>query len=372
MIKLFVIHYYPIEYFPPVINLLTTLHNKASLTVVSTQKSNSLTEFSDEHIPVYRPIKEDRKASSLLRLIKYCFFVSVSLWRLIREKPDVILYYESISALAPYLYKRFWRRAVKVCVHYHEYMTKDEYDRPGMKISKYNHKRETSFLYKHISWISQTNIKRIELFLKDYPFVASSVCHVLPNYPPRLWHEKIKKHSNDNVIRCVYIGSLSLTNTFIEEFCTWVSQQNGHVLFDIFSFNFHSDVKAFITSLHSPYISFNTRGVAYSQIPEVLKKYDVGVLLYKAYSPNVEYCEPNKFYEYLICGLDVWYPKEMTLLREMDKTSFSPRITMLDFNAMEKYSPLIDRMVVDNTNYHYFAESIYLFFGMEVLKNRTY
>lgn len=368
MIKLFVIHYYPIEYFPPVINLLTTLHNKASLIVVSTQKSNSLTEFSDEHIPVYRPIKEDRKVSSLLRLIKYCFFVSVSLWRLIREKPDVILYYESISALAPYLYKRFWRRSVKVCVHYHEYMTKDEYDRPGMKISKYNHKRETSFLYEHMCWISQTNIKRIELFLKDYPFVTSSVCHILPNYPPQSWYVSEKKHSADNVIRCIYIGSLSLKDTFIAEFCAWVANQNGRILFDIFSFNFHQEVKEFIDSLQSSYISFYAKGIAYPDIPNLLQNYDVGLLLYRANSLNFKYNETNKFYEYLICGLDVWYPKEMTLLREMDKPFFSPRITMLDFNAMEKYSPLIDRMVVDNTNYHYFAESIYLSFGMEVLK----
>ena len=360
MNKLFVIHYYPLDYFPPVVNLIEALQDKAKLSVVSTRKSNLLTEYNSEKVRIYKPVKENKKDTSLKVLIKYGYFTIYTLWKLICEKPAVILYYESISALAPYLYKRFINRNAKLCIHYHEYMTREEYDRPGMRLSKFNHNLEISYLYKNAYWISQTNQYRKDFFLKDYPFIPQSIiCPILPNYPPKAWHVQKKKYAESRIIKCVYVGSLSLKDTFIKEFCEWVSKQQGRVIFDIYSFNFHVDVKVVIKELDSPYISFHEEGVTYSDLPKILCRYDVGLLLYRATTLNVKYCETNKFYEYLISGLDVWYPKEMTLLHEMDKSVFAPHIVEMDFQ--KNRFPEIDlfQRVIDNSNYDKFAETIY-------------
>lgn len=359
MNKLFVIHYYPLDYFPPVMNLIEALQDKVKLSVVSIRKSNSLADYTFDRIRIYRPIKENKKDSSIKVLIKYCYFTFFTLCRLFCEKPAVILYYESISAFAPYLYKRFINRKVKLCIHYHEYMTPEEYDRPGMRLSKFNHKYEISYLYKNAYWISQTNQNRKDFFLKDYPFVPQTVCHIMPNYPPKAWHVQKKKYVEDRVIKCVYVGSLSLKDTFIKDFCEWVSRQHGQVTFDIYSFNFHADVKTTIREIDSPYISFHEKGITYSDVPKVLCKYDVGLLLYRATTLNVRYCETNKFYEYLINGLEVWYPKEMTLLHEMDKSVFAPDIVELDIQNSRFPKIDLSPRTIDNFNYNRFSENVY-------------
>ena len=40
--------------------------------------------------------------------------------------------------------------------------------------------------------------------------------------------------------------------------------------------------------------------IEYNQIPLVITKYDVGIIIYKGISKNVIYCAPNKLFEYLL------------------------------------------------------------------------
>ena len=358
MNKLFIVHYYPLDYFPPTMNLIESLEDKINVTVSTTRKSNLLPEFTGEKVRIYRNIKENKTDGSLRILAKYILFSILTLWQLIHKRPDVILYYESISAWPAYLYKLFFFRNVKVCIHYHEYMTPIEYGRPGMRLSKYNHRIETSCLYKKAVWISQTNEYRRDLFLKDYPDIPKNVCRILPNYPPKNWLRKQKEHKGD-IVKCVYVGSLSLKDTYVLEFCQWINMQKGKVTFDIYSFNFHEDTLEAVEKLHSPYIHFHKEGVNYSEIPNLLAHYDVGVLLYKAQALNFKYNETNKFYEYLICGLDVWYPKEMTLLHEMDKTAFAPEIVEMDITNGKFPELNMNRRIVDNSSYDKVCEDVY-------------
>lgn len=347
-------------------NLLKTLEDRMDIRVSTTRKSNSLLEFVCQRSLIYHNVRENKADCSIIVLIKYLLFSILTLLQLIRYKPDVLLYYESISALPAYLYKFFFRKRIKLCIHYHEYMTPDEYNRPGMRLSKYNHHLETSYLYKKAVWISQTNEYRKNFFLKDYPYLQASVCHVMPNYPPKKWHRKQKKHKGD-VVKCVYVGSLSLCDTYILEFCKWVNSQQGKVKFDIYSFNFHKETLDAVEKIHSPYISFYKEGIKYDEIPNLLDGYDVGVLLYKAQTMNVMFCETNKFYEYLICGLDVWYPTGMTLLHEMDKSIYAPKIVEIDF--CKDIFPDIDTSVrlINNICYNQFCERVYLSFHEQIL-----
>ena len=165
MNKLFVVHYYPVDYFPPVMNLINTLQDKVKICVSSTRKSNALDEYKAAGAQIFKPTKENKADSSIMVLLKYLYFSLFTLLKLITNKPDVVLYYESVSAFPVFLYKRFFRRKVKVCIHYHEYMTPEEYCRPGMRLSKFNHKLEISYLYNAACWISQTNEYRKRFFL---------------------------------------------------------------------------------------------------------------------------------------------------------------------------------------------------------------
>lgn len=359
MNKLFVIHYYPVDYFPPVMNLINTLQDKVKICVSSTRKSNALDEYKADSAQIFKPIKENKADSSIMVLLKYLYFSLFTLLKLITNKPDVVLYYESVSAFPVFLYKRFFRCKVKVCIHYHEYMTPEEYCRPGMRLSKFNHKLEITYLYNAACWISQTNEYRKNFFLKDYPFVHIGKCHIMPNYPPRSWHVKEKKYAADGIVKCVYVGSLSLHDTYVKEFCEWVAKQQGKVTFDIYSFNFYADVKAAIHEISSPYITFHEKGVAYHDIPIVLAKYDVGLLLYKAKTLNFKYNETNKFYEYLISGLDVWYTKEMTLIDNMDKHMYNQHFVEMDLSNNILQDIDFASRIVDNTAYNKFCEDTY-------------
>lgn len=358
MDKLFIIHYLPIDYYPPALNLINALEDKAIIKVSSMRKSNPLPEYDSKVSKIYRIIKENKRDSSLKVLVKYLWFCFYTLLKLIQTKPNVVFYYESNSALPAYLYKHYINNDVKLCIHYHEYLTPFDYSLPGRRLLKYNHILETSYLYQVACWISQTNEYRRNLFLKDYPNIIKNVCYILPNYPPKNWLSERKEH-NGEVVKCVYVGSLSLQTTFVLEFCKWINQQQGRVTFDIYSFNFHKDTLEAVEKLHSPYIHFHKEGVKYSEIPNLLDRYDVGVLLYKAKTLNFKYNETNKFYEYLICGLDVWYPKEMTLLHEMDKSVFAPEIVEMDITNGKFPELNMNRRIVDNSSYNRMCEDVY-------------
>lgn len=49
-------------------------------------------------------------------------------------------------------------------------------------------------------------------------------------------------------------------------------------------------------------------GINYSDLPGVIRAYDVGVILYNGHIANYVFNAPNKLFEYLACGLDVWSP----------------------------------------------------------------
>lgn len=352
MQDLFIIHYYPLENYPPVQNLINTISDRINVTVFTTGNVKSSFKYGSSQAVIHRPCAMKPNFTAL----RYVYFVIYSIICLFVKKPRYVLYYESISVLPAYIYNRYINRKSKVYIHYHEYYSVEDYARPGTRLWAINHKLERNWLYQNATWVSQTNQHRLNMFLENNPMIERTTAHIFPNYPPKSWHVKTKHHSGDT-IKCVYVGSLSLEDTFVREFCEWVSKQNGEITFDIYSYNFHSETMDVINSLCCPYINFHKDGVPYEHIPDVLAKYDVGMLLYKAKNFNFKWNETNKFYEYLICGLDVWYPKEMLLIHEMDKTKFAPQILEVDFKDIKIKSTPSEE--VDNTSYFCFADEVY-------------
>ena len=61
----------------------------------------------------------------------------------------------------------------------------------------------------------------------------------------------------------------------------------------------------------------------------------------------------------MISGLDVWYPKEMTLLHEMDKSVFAPQIVEMDITQGLYPNVELSTREVDNTSYERIREGVY-------------
>lgn len=368
MSKFFIVHYLPIEHFPPAFNMLQSLSRVCKVRCVSSEvNGNNLSELRSF---VSYPIKHtNKKVSSVVRLIQYLWFTICTLFQLIAFRPNRIIYYESISALPVYLYKRFLNRKVEIFIHYHEYMTPKEYAQVGMRLASFNNRLEVNYLYKNATWMSHTNQYRLDFFQNDFSNIDKTRCNILPNYPPKSWFVQEKSHNND-CYRLVYIGSLSNKTMYLEELCQWIVKQGGTTTIDFYSFNFHSDVISLIESFKSPYITLHPQGIEYNKIPTLLSKYDVGIIFYKALNINTVFCETNKFYEYLICGLDVWFSSNMTMLDLLDKSKFASNIVKVNYENMDTFIPPILSSVVDNRSYDLFADNEYTNFYNSIVDGK--
>ncbi len=349
--KLAILHYLPLEYYPPITNLVDTINSEHS------DKFNSLKIYSTNNIKrrktyqllapttngaliIKRSPFPKETDNSIIRILKYIHFNLSTLINLLIYKPNSLLYFESYSAWPTYIYTKYFNRKCKLFIHYHEYASKDWYN-STMKQVKYFHKIEKKWLYPHAQWISQTNADRLQFFHHDHPYLKEGQLKIMPNYPSTKWSEQHKINNTiANVIplKIVYVGSLSLKNTYIKELCEWVAQQNGKILFDIYSYNIDKNTSLFLESLESEFISYYKDGIEYNDIPKVLTKYDIGIILYKAYSDNVINCVSNKFYEYYACGLDIWFSKTMKSTYQHINPETYPRVIPIDFTRLKYFN----------------------------------
>lgn len=321
--------------FPPTVNLIRNVSVQNILVDLYSCKNHKLTrEISFESVRQFRyntPAQNGiSKVNSLLRHVLFNLSTFINL---VKSRPDVILYYESFSALPVYLYKKLFINT-KVIIHCHEYYSREWYQKQS-KLLQWYHQLEKGYLYNEAGWISQTNDKRRELFLEDLPFLDERKVRVVPNYPPKDWqNETVRKRNNSDNKKFVYIGTLSSDYTYIEEFCEWIKKNNDFQL-DIYSYNLDKQARDFLKKLNAPNVKFHEKGIEYDKIPELLKHYDIGLILYKALTVNFKYNATNKLFEYLVCDLDVWFPKEMLGCYEFVTDNSWPVIKMVDFNNID-------------------------------------
>lgn len=336
--RLVIIHIQPIELYPPIQNLLLVLNKSKSfnnITVISTCQ-NKLPEFSlnSKVIRIFR--LNVASNTRFLRFLKYLFCVLYAILKLIQLRPKKVLYFESISAMPAIFYKSLFQ-SVELFVHYHEYTTPQEYFE-GMKFIKYSNKIERN-TYSKFVWISHTNSVRIKLFLSDNRNVSSNIIYCLPNYPSNKWCEPIKPVAvkvdfNPNILRFVYIGALSLDDTYIAEIINFVRNSPDKYDLELFSFHISEEIQQLI-NIDEP-LNIRYSGVAnYNDIPSILSEKQVGLILYKGNTLNYVYNAPNKLFEYLVCGLDVWFPKEMVGCFEY-ATDKNPKVVKIDFDHIEE------------------------------------
>ncbi len=367
MNKLVIVHFQPLELYPPIQNLIQFIgasSEKKELYVYSTSTETIIDQFksSSANIKIKRLAKSGNNLKALKRYYNYLVFNVCCLFQLIRLKPQRILYFETISSFPVYIYKRYFNTKTEILIHYHEYTSPVEFDK-GMKLVRQFHKYE-KYLYPKACWVSHINQYRMQQFVADSQPVVINNQHILPNYPPKNWFIQ-PLAGIEMPVKIIYVGALSLDTMFTIEFAEWVIQQNGKVIWDIYSLNITDDAKDYLNSLASSWINIRP-GVEYNDLPVIIKKYAVGVVLYNGHIPNYIDNAPNKLFEYLACGLDVWFPVVMKgSLPYITKGSF-PKVMAIDFTDMQDFSLVA---AIDRNGYIFKPTSFFCEEALEDIAN---
>ena len=300
--------------YPPLQNFIRLLEKEnlpRHITILTTAgRYKLLGTFKTAHpkINILRLGQSGPGIGKLARLYYYFIFYACAVLLLLFKRPATVLYYETLSSFPAWFYKKFINRSASIMVHYHEYTSPGEYEQ-GMFLTRLFHRYE-KWLYPRLQWLSHTNAYRMNLFLKDiYPLQPQHTA-IVPNYPPSSWYTK-RNFIPATPLQIVYIGSMSLQTMYTKEMAGWVLAQQGKVFWDIYSYNITDDAREYIRSLNSLWIQLK-EGLDYAALPDVLVQYHIGVVLYKGHIANYVYNAPNKLFEYLSAGLQVWVPDVMT------------------------------------------------------------
>lgn len=333
-IKVAIVHFQPLEQYPPVMNMIHFLAAQENfrLRVYSTRKVEG-DWFSSMQARIYRFGKQHR--SPRVRYLAYLKFNLYTFLSLCIFRPSNVLYYETYSSLPVYLYKKVFPKA-NILIHFHEYVSPEEVA-SGSFYFRFLFQKEKRNV-RLANWVSHTNEDRLSFFLKDFGITKNERHQILANYPPLSWNSK-PKLSMDNPIplKIVYLGSISLETMYFKEFAYWVEEQAGNVIWDIFSDRVDDDVLSFIDAMSPKFTTFKG-GVNYFGAAKVLMNYHVGVILYKGHIKNFEFNAPNKLFEYLACGLTVWYPDVMIGCKPFKLMAGSSRVIETDFEALWKFN----------------------------------
>ncbi len=334
-LKVAIVHFQPLEKYPPVMNLLIYLQQVTTIRIriYSTKdKYYKKKLFGLKGANIYRIGSFYKTQSFILRYINYSVFNFFTFFRLLITKPSSIICYETLSIFPVYLYKKLFP-ATKIFIHYHEYAALNEISKSSLYIKWLNNLEKR--IFSKASWISHTNEERLSMFKHDYKQMPFPNLEVLPNYPPSSWYNFKKRSKNkfEKPLKFVYVGALSLDSMYTKEFAAWIKELNGHATWDIYSGNYQENVLQYLEELNCPFINFKGE-VEYFDLVKILNLYDVGVILYNGYIPNHIYSVPNKLFEYHACNLDVWFSQDIKgSLPYVTKGTY-PKIIAIDFSAL--------------------------------------
>ena len=165
MRKIAVISANPVEFYPPLRNLLRDPRwkgHRVTLYSMLSRKRSGL-QFQADGIRCVRTVQR-RSRFSCLNLLDRLWFSFRVLGGLIISRPDRILYIESNSALPVYWYRRYFNRKVGIFIHYYEYAEPEQYAREPW--NGYCHGKEL-YLYGLLNWCSHCNSRRLEFFCRE-------------------------------------------------------------------------------------------------------------------------------------------------------------------------------------------------------------
>ena len=296
--KFTIIHFQPLELYPPVVNFINCLQNHKDIdcTILSTKWKYNL----DIKYPCFRLGFVTK--NKFVRIFNYFYFNLVGCIILFVKRPQSIMYFETLSVFPAYVYKKVFVKT-RVLVHFHEYTTLDEYSRSS-RYYKYLHSCESKLL-NSATVVSHTNEDRLKLYKSDFLDAINLNLFVLPNYPPSSWYKNFDlKRPSADIIQFVYVGSINLDSLHLDIFAKYIKGLQKLAVWNIYSNHYDNKVLQYFKNLEADNIILNN-GIHYADLPLTLSKYHVGVILYKGILPNHIYCVPNKLLEYYSCGLKV-------------------------------------------------------------------
>lgn len=335
--RLAIIHELPLEYYPPIANLVkfATQSPDIDLSVYSSHNTRGRTELSNSVAKIWRPSNKLQKQRGIVRVYeRFRWHVQVAR-KISKLSPDALLYFEPHSALAAYLYYKLFGGKAKLFIHHHEYYTTADYRQPQNKTIRLFHRLETSALYPRAKWISQTNAKRLEFFAADNPSLPAEKLRILPNLPPEDWNQyqsNAWSSPDAKPLKLIYIGSVSLSDTYIEDLVRWVKQKSEkEVTLDVFAYQVDEKTKAFLQRNSGKNVTFHSQGIDYNEIPKKLQEFHVGLILYRGNTVNFQHNATNKLFEYLACGLDVWFAEGLQGVVPYARNKTYPRVLPVCF-----------------------------------------
>jgi len=260
---------------------------------------------------------------------------------------------------------------IKLLVHCHEY-TDPSIKSEETSLARQLHKIEKK-MYRRFSWISHTNPVRLQMFKDDNGLnkLPKSIFHVMPNYPSNSWMQKETSHCNKlKQKKLVFVGSLGYDNMYLQEVVDWVGKHPIEFSLDIYAYNIDSKAKALLEECGWTNIRF-CGGCDYYSLPEVLKEYDIGLVIYKPFSKNTVHAVSNKVFEYLACGLDVWFSEDMIYTFEYERKNVFPKVIAVHFKELNSfdYDSAISRKGLQYEPGNFFYEEVYGEIINEVLKS---
>jgi hypothetical protein len=344
-LRLAVVHWLPLEQFPPACNALSFFAKDPSLLVccAASVRRQEQPVFGCTGVEICRAEFPAAGLGRLVRIRQFIVLFWLMLRTLIRFRPQVILYFEPHTAPVVFLYL-LWNRSARLFIHYHEYRELSHYRDRGNAIARLGHLLECGWLFQRCEWISHTNPDRVRMFLQDNPLVPERLMRTMPNYPPAEWLARPVESPvpATGPLRLVYVGAVSLQDTFIREVAEWVAAiGESQVTLDIYAGSTAATARDYLLSLQSPAVRFHAAGVPYSQLPAILNDYDVGLILYRGTTRNYIYNAPNKLFEYLLCGLEVWYPMQMLGIRPIAEELQHQQVQELDFTNSAQLDALL-------------------------------
>lgn len=334
--KLALVHWMPLEMYPPAVNLARELAAQGwDVTVFTTRNRHGLDDFSAPGVTVSRSNSTSRDEGAA-RAFAYGGFHFRTAAKLISNRPDAVIYFEPQSSLPVYL-AGIARPGMPVFIHHHEYHEPAEFLKPGMRLARIFHNIEKKVLFPRAVWISHTNAARLELFLADNPVGLREKARILPNMPPASWGSEPNRawsNSPSGPLRMVYVGSLSREDTYIESCVRWIQRQpDNSVTLDIYAYNADDDTREFLQGLNTDAIRFHPEGARYDDLPQLLRGFHTGLILYRARTANFRHNASNKLFEYLACGLDVVFPAPMLGVKQYERSNETPRVIQVDFDS---------------------------------------
>jgi hypothetical protein len=286
-----VLHYNPITLYPPALAGVRFLEKLGYEVRIVTTKERS-----------------DCNSQRLSVLARIFRFNLSGLLSLIRDRTDLVVVYEHLSVL-PVSVKWALSHSFRLWIHFHEYTSPRERLAGGM-YSRFCWSETIRMIGKSDVY-THTNEWRLQQFGRDWLTFDGLGAHrggVIPNTPSKDWlnlcpTREVERGYVSHPVRMVYHGSVHPDTSFILFIYNALKFFPGELKLDIFSRDLPVSGNNLDVSWH--------KAVPHQDLPNLLVGYDVGLIIYNGHIENYEHNIPNKFWEYLACGLPVLVPDNL-------------------------------------------------------------